>query len=243
MIFFVVPCFNEEKRFIEDYWNELLLIPNTKWLFVNDGSTDQTTTVLENLSLNENVNNLTLKKNVGKAEAIRLGFLHHLNSENTEPIILGQIDFDSSYKANDINRIIDIARDKINNERFDAVWGARIALAGREVLRKSYRHYISRILITMVGFFVKNLPYDTQTSLKLFKFDSELIHTLKSPFKTRWFFDVELYLRLKSLKGDFKLWEEPVAFTRDVDNSKIRGYELYRVLRDLIRLFYIVLIK
>ena len=62
MIFFVVPCFNEEKRFIEDYWNELLLIPNTKWLFVNDGSTDQTTKVLQDLAQNVNVNNLTLKK-------------------------------------------------------------------------------------------------------------------------------------------------------------------------------------
>jgi hypothetical protein len=60
-------------------------------------------------------------------------------------------------------------------------------------------------------------------------------------FKTRWFFDIELYLRLKEINKELKIWEEPIEYVRDVDNSKINNREAYRIIRDLIKIIYILM--
>jgi len=69
----VIPCFNEARRISTEYFEELIKLPNLTLIFVNDGSTDSTLQTLSQFVKNENVQILNLKKNVGKAAAIKFG--------------------------------------------------------------------------------------------------------------------------------------------------------------------------
>jgi glycosyltransferase involved in cell wall biosynthesis len=60
-LFMVVPCFNEEKRIKLNYWNDLAVVPNVNWIFVNDGSTDDTKNVLNKIT-NSTIINLGKQK-------------------------------------------------------------------------------------------------------------------------------------------------------------------------------------
>jgi hypothetical protein len=59
-----------------------------------------------------------------------------LNISGLKPVLLGQIDFDSSYEAEDILRLIEIGKIRIRMNKFDSIWGARVQLAGRRLQRK-----------------------------------------------------------------------------------------------------------
>ena len=237
----VVPCFNEEDRYDENYWSELFKIPEIDWLFVNDGSTDETKKILDGLQINRNVRSINLAKNVGKGEAIREGYLNILNITGPKPVLLGQIDFDSSYEAEDILRLIEIGKIRIRMNKFDSIWGARVQLAGRRLQRKKYINYLSKIIILILRGFIRNLPYDPQTSFKLYNINHNQKEIFTDPFKTRWFFDIELYLRLKKMNKELKIWEEPIEFVRDVDNSRINSREAYRIFRDLFKIIQILM--
>jgi glycosyltransferase involved in cell wall biosynthesis len=80
----VVPCFNEEEVLIEtfvqlssvvkDLIKDLLISENSKILFVDDGSKDQTWSLIENESENNPlVNGLKLARNVGHQNALLAG--------------------------------------------------------------------------------------------------------------------------------------------------------------------------
>jgi len=238
----VVPCFNEEHRYDETYWAELFKIPKVDWLFVNDGSLDGTRELLDDLKNSySNVSCINLLHNVGKGEAIRKGYLDILNISGEKTVLLGQIDFDSSYEAEDILRIIEIGKNRISKNSFDSIWAARVQLAGRRLQRKKYRNYLSKLIIFILRSFIKNLPYDPQTSFKLYNLRVEQKTIFTDSFKTRWFFDIELYLRLKEINKELKIWEEPIEYVRDVDNSKINNREAYRIIRDLIKIIYILI--
>ena len=53
----VVPCFNEEKRFNENYFNKMVSIRDTFWIFVDDGSTDPTGEILKKFCNKKNTFN------------------------------------------------------------------------------------------------------------------------------------------------------------------------------------------
>ena len=156
-------------------------------------------------------------------------------------MLLGQIDFDSSYEAEDILRLIEIGKIRIRMNKFDSIWGARVQLAGRRLQRKKYRNYLSKIIILILRGFIRNLPYDPQTSFKLYNINHNQKEIFTDPFKTRWFFDIELYLRLKKMNKELKIWEEPIEFVRDVDNSRINSREAYRIFRDLFKIIHILM--
>lgn len=74
----VVPCYNEAERLkLDDFREFARLAKGTRLLFVNDGSRDATLAKLHMLA-SENPRLFLIRdlpKNVGKAEAVRQGFL------------------------------------------------------------------------------------------------------------------------------------------------------------------------
>ena len=75
---YVVPCFNEADRLNPDeFINSAKAESDLHWLFVNDGSSDNTQQVLEEIQskLPEKIYVLDLEKNCGKGEAVRRGML------------------------------------------------------------------------------------------------------------------------------------------------------------------------
>jgi dolichyl-phosphate beta-glucosyltransferase len=235
-LFMVVPCFNEEKRIKLNYWNDLARIPNVHWIFVNDGSSDDTKEVLNKIT---NSTIIDINKNVGKAEAIRKGITETYKKNSGESFWVGYLDADSAFEIEDIRKVIELVYSK--SSAYDSYWGSRVALAGRKITRNNLRHILSRILITFFGYKMRDLPYDPQTGFKIFKFNNQQMEIFEKRFETKWFVDLEILIRYQVLeKQIMKIWEEPVNTWKDVDGSNIRGFELITVVKDLIKILRII---
>ena len=75
----VIPCFNEAERLdVEAFRSYAAAHPEVRFLFVDDGSTDDTAAVLQALAETDPraFGVLVLDRNGGKGEAVRRGFLH-----------------------------------------------------------------------------------------------------------------------------------------------------------------------
>jgi glycosyltransferase involved in cell wall biosynthesis len=226
----VIPCFNEEKRWGETYWELFTELPNLQILFVDDGSTDDTSGCISKTLNNFRSSGsqlgeiLILEANKGKANAIRLGLLEVLRNYPAVERI-GFLDSDGAFDPYDISRIVSMEWSLDIN----SIWTSRVKLSGRSILRKNSRHWISRVIATGLGIIDSSLPYDTQCGFKLFQNTSSLREALQAPFRTKWFFDLELYSRCPSLI----IWEEPLNDWVDVNGSKLSLRSTISVFREL----------
>lgn len=231
MIAIVVPCYNEAARFDLGYWREVIeKTPNSIFVFVNDGSSDNTQNLLASLK-GRNAYSLNLPINLGKGEAIRSGL--HFALRNSKPEILGFLDSDGAFGLADIQHMIELAHVKFSSSnKITCLIASRVALSGRNIERSQFRHYLGRLIVSYVCLGWKNAPYDTQSGFKLFLRDPVFIQVISTKFATRWFFDIEILLRL-SRKSAGKVWEAPLENWRDVKNSKINIPEFKRVAREI----------
>ena len=217
----VVPCYNEEQRLnITILNNELLKNSNLTFLFVNDGSTDNTLKIIQKICTFNPLRALclSLDKNSGKGEAVRMGILHLLENEQYD--IIGFWDADLSVPLSEFWDFIDVFR---QNPTVYGVIGSRVHLAGRMIERVNFRHYLGRLFATTMSLTFGFNIYDTQCGAKLFK-KKVLISTVQEPFCSRWIFDVELIIRisrLSFLQGKTNwLYEVPVKEWRNVLGTK-----------------------
>jgi len=211
-------------------------ISDIRWLFVNDGSTDNTSKLLTELSESSSVDVLSFSVNRGKGEAIRAGMLWAFGQSRTSIDCLGFMDADGAFCRPDIDNMILRARELCESGTVDAVWSSRVALAGRDIRRSVSRHYIGRVVATYLSIGVDSLPYDTQSGLKLFCGSSELRQSIEQPFSTRWLFEVELLTRWAQVTGrPMGIREEPLESWQDVDGSSISLRESARIARELLR--------
>ncbi len=236
-VYFVVPCYNEASRWNFDYWKTLFSIPRIFWLFVNDGSTDKTGDILNKYADLKNVEILTLHKNVGKSAAVRSGanyiFEHHLEGK-----YIGFLDADGAFSPVDINRFTNEDLLVKLNE-LDAIWSSRVKLAGRLIDRNPVRHFLARIISALLSLRFKNMPYDTQSGLKLFTKSSTLLKIFSKEFNTRWLFELEILGRWEQIAGQkINIWEEPVMGWKDVSGSKIRFKELIRIFFEITKVIF-----
>ncbi|MEX2380386.1 MAG: glycosyltransferase [Vicingaceae bacterium] len=234
----IIPCFNEANRFpLEDY--SLFLNQSTdtniSFLFVNDGSSDNTIEILQKLSDQfQQVTILNLNKNVGKAEAIRQGVLS-LQAKQAD--FIGYFDADLAAPLNEIENLNNA---KKSNQECLFVLGARIKLLGStDIKRNLFRHYIGRIFATIVGNMLKLPIYDTQCGAKLIRKDVAL-SIFESPFTSKWLFDVELLFRVKNQYEEIenKIIEVPLKKWEDKSGSKIKLSYYFQAPIDLIRIYF-----
>ena len=229
----IVPCFNEELRFNLDYFENLVEIKNTFWIFVNDGSTDNTLKLIRKLERSKNVKCLTIEKNKGKSNAIKYGMQFAFKTESHIEWI-GFLDADGAFSIDDVQSNLNLVS-SIKMNTFDALYSSRVKMAGRIIKRNSIRHIASRVITTFFGFIWINIPYDTQSGFKLYRYDSDLRLLFVDPFRTRWFMDIELTLRYIKLKQrEIKVWEQPVTSWFDVAGSKINKNQVPRLLLEIL---------
>lgn len=230
----VVPAYNEEKRLnVPDLQEFVGQNPEVDFLFVDDGSTDGTFQLLGSLAQNmPRVRVLRMEKNGGKAEAVRNGLLSALASDYT---FVGYWDADWATRLVEINRFVMLLRER---DDVDLVLGSRVALLGRSIDRKWYRHYLGRISATFASI-VLGLPvYDTQCGAKLMRSSSELRAMLVEPFKTGWVFDVELIARYRRhFPGKPGIYELPVERWTDVGDSKVRPVDFLRAFGAMAKIY------
>jgi glycosyltransferase involved in cell wall biosynthesis len=230
----IVPVYNESKRWNVEFWNELISGTTARFIFVNDGSTDNSLELIFDLQTSERVLCENLTTNVGKAEAIAKG-LRVASTHNS--IYFGYLDADSAFKPSDIIRILELSIEKFENEGFDSIWSSRILLSGRTIERKLWRQWLSRLIATILGFAYPGLPYDTQSGFKLWKSEKILTTHFDYQFNTKWYLDLELFVKASREHKNFLIWEEPVLYWKDVGGSKIAGKQLLIIIKETLIIF------
>lgn len=233
----VIPCFNEAQRLKRNSFKEFLLThPEYLFVFVNDGSTDNTSLLLNDMAASnpKNIKFLNLDKNKGKAEAIRLG----VNSLLKNPGInfVGYWDADLSTPLTELPRFIELLK---KNKENKFLMGARIKRLGANVKRSEARHYLGRIFATAVSVLFKLPVYDTQCGAKIMHIDLARI-IFKEKFISRWLFDVELIARILSIYGYGKtincVVELPLLTWVDDGQSKVKIVDFLRTPFELIQI-------
>jgi glycosyltransferase involved in cell wall biosynthesis len=237
----VVPCFNEAERLPVGAFKDFFASrPNIHFVFVDDGSTDGTKAVISQLveSRPEGTSLLVLPHNAGKAEAVRRGLVEAFK---TAAEFIGFWDADLATPLDAIPQLCQVMRD---NPDLLMVFGSRVRLLGREIERRSVRHYAGRVFATVASQLLGIPVYDTQCGAKLFRRDSVVERIIQEPFRTRWVFDVELIARLlRTLGADAAeqardlIYEYPLYEWRDVAGSKLRTRDLVRVAVDMMRIW------
>jgi glycosyltransferase involved in cell wall biosynthesis len=207
---------------------------NIAFLFVNDGSTDQTLELLIEASNRSNrLQYLDLAKNSGKAEAVRQGLLQA--AQNDQIAYIGFWDADLATPLAEIVPALNMMQ--IND--FEMITGLRLTRLGAKVTRTAMRHFLGRIFATIAANILKINVYDTQCGAKLYK--KELIRLLfDQPFITRWFFDVEILARYRQLFGKEKansaIYEYPLMTWNDVQGSQLKFGDFFKAPLELLKI-------
>ena len=191
----VIPCYNEAQRLpLEPFIDFARRNDDVRLIFVDDGSKDQTISLLCGAvaALPEKVDALMMKKNGGKAEAVREGLKFAVSRGHK------YIAFLDADLATPIDAVLDFASVADRMDDIDVVFGSRKGGLGHRVYREFHRKIISRICSTL-GRMATGLPiYDTQCGAKLFRNTPQLSRSLEKPFSAGWLFDVELFLRISN---------------------------------------------
>jgi glycosyltransferase involved in cell wall biosynthesis len=192
----IVPCFNEEQRFSADYFERLAKLEVIELIFVDDASTDNTLEILNSFSArHKNVKAFSLQNNLGKAECIRHGLLEVVNPDASGFMYL---DADCEVPIGEVIRQIRIFFDS-SNRNFNIFAANRFARSRRNIERTRYRLLVSYVVRLVVRASLRSLPLDPQMGLKIFRNNESFKNAITQPFRTRWFIDIELFLRLNHL--------------------------------------------
>jgi len=237
----VVPCYNEAARLDhQQFANFAQDCSDVHLLFVNDGSTDETLHMLNQLAAT-NPHQLfvhDLEHNVGKAEAVRQGMLEAFRRQ---PDYVGFWDADLATPLDAIPRFCELME---NQSHLQVVVGSRIALLGHDVRRKFRRHLLGRAFASVVSLMLGFAVYDTQCGAKLFRTSQEIEEIFQQPFCSRWIFDVEIFARLMRQSQDGKLppvehivYEHPLRSWEDVDGSKLKLRDFFVAAFDLVKVY------
>jgi dolichyl-phosphate beta-glucosyltransferase len=231
----VIPCFNEAKRFpVSEYLRFLEQHKSVFLLFVNDGSSDSTSSILSFLknSYSNQVDVITLLKNQGKAIAVREGMLTFASQKSIPKIAFLDADLSTS-----LEECLKLSKEVNSKTHF--VFGSRISKTDNRIERKWYRHKIGRIIATVISNMLGISVYDTQCGCKIVT--TPLVSTLlDQPFISKWLFDVEIFFRLIHHYGKEQMVERtreiPLNQWIDVEKSKVKPSYMFRLWIDLYRI-------
>lgn len=203
-------------------------------MFVNDGSRDGTSQVLERLRRQDpaTVSVLELPRQSGKAEAVRRGMLAAFEASMS---YVGFLDADL---ATPLSAITDFRQTLQRRPDIDLVMGSRLQLLGHDVQRTPARQLLGRTF-ALVASRMLGLPvHDTQCGAKLFRSTPTTRSLFLAPFLSRWIFDVEILARWIQLSAAStavakSIFEHPLEAWRDVPGSHLRPQHFALAFADL----------
>lgn len=230
----VIPCFNEEKRFPVHYFLGCLN-NNPEYFFclVNDGSTDNTTILLESIKSyrEERIMVLDLKVNVGKAEAVRMGVFKALEWNTFSYIAYFDADF--STPLSELQGFLSFGN------KYYFIVGSRIKHMGSIIERSNMEHYFGRAFSTLASNILHLPVYDTQCGAKLI--NAKIVPIIfKEPFISRWLFDIEIFARIITDFGYDKacqiIKEVPLSTWIEKGGSKIKPSYIFKIPFELLKI-------
>lgn len=239
----VVPCYNESLRFMgQEFADYAKDNKEVYFIFVDDGSTDDTKEKIKLLcrSNPEQILCLSFNKNRGKAEAVRHGFMKAIEMDFEH---IGFWDADLSTPLQSINKFCEL----FDDHEITGVMGSRVKLLGRRIERRALRHYAGRIFATWASLVLGIPVYDTQCGAKVFVVNNDMKRVFSKPFKVKWTFDVEILARYKLINKDTQpniventFVEYPLEQWIHVPGSKIRIRDFLVVGVELIKIFLLL---
>lgn len=228
----IVPCYNEANRFPQEQFRQFLSKhPAVDLILVDDGSTDNTLTLLSALSAEfpQQVETLGLLKNKGKAGAVQAGM--QLALKKTQCDRFAYLDADLSTSLEECT----LLGEKIDAET-SFVFGSRILKTDNRIERKWYRFLIGRVIATAISKMLGISVYDTQCGCKIL--DRKLVPiAFDAPFSSRWLFDVEIFFRLINALGKKEMIaqakEVPLDQWLDTEDSRVKFSYMFQLWLDL----------
>lgn len=240
-VIIVVPCYNEAKRLeTKRYMACLDEMPRVGFLFVNDGSRDNTLEVLQAMhaARGDRARVLDCVRNGGKAEAVRRGVLEAISLGAG---YVGYWDADLATPLTELPAFVEAVESR---PAIELVMGARVKLLGRNVVRRMARHYLGRVFATAASVTLELGVYDTQCGAKLFRVTDALPAIFAEPFISRWIFDVEIIARMiaeRRRRGDRPvaevIYELPLLEWRDVGGSRLKLMDWPIAFVDLVKIY------
>jgi hypothetical protein len=147
---------------------------------------------------------------------------------------VGFMDSDAAFGVDNLTNIIEIMEDS-NLSNSTWWWTSRRKSSDNVVERSRTRHVIGRVISQLLGVRFKGLPYDTQSGLKFFVANKEFESLLAVEFKTKWFFEIELLIRARSILQQLDLIVEvPVVSWREVSGSKLGVLNFVQIVKEII---------
>jgi len=229
----VVPCYNEASRLDQAAFIALAGKPGIRLLFVDDGSKDDTSKVIEALAGKaKTIDFLVLPQNGGKGEAVRQGMRVALDRGAK---VVGYFDADLSTPIDECVRLVS----ELDDPKLQVIIGSRVAMLGTRIDRQTLRHYASRGFATAASIVLQCAIYDTQCGAKYFRASPALDAAIAEGFTSRWAFDVELLGRLMIGKPGVPglpldvIKEVPLLQWTHVAGSKLHPAAMFRAAAQL----------
>ena len=192
-----MPCFNEQSTIVECAMKVLQSTHVGELIIVDDGSTDDTRTLLETLS-DLRVKVLLQAVNQGKGAALARGF-----EAATLPYVIVQ-DADLEYDPADYTKLLQPLLDG----KADVVFGSRFI--GSDAHRVLYFwHSVANRMLTIASNMFTNLNLtDMETCYKCFK--REVIQSINLQEKR---FGIEPELTSKVARGRWRIYEVGISYS------------------------------
>lgn len=236
----IIPCYNEESRLSQDSFLSFVdHQPGFNFLFVNDGSTDQTAEMLTKLVSQrpERFSLLQLEKNSGKAEAVRRGFLSAMGSG------VPYLAFWDADLATPLEVLPYFVKAFKEEPKVEIVLGTRVKLMGRQIERRPIRFFLGRIFAFFSSLVLNLAVYDTQCGAKMFRVTDALRAIFQKPFISRWIFDTEILARyLKKLElnrseAEKYIYELPLKKWKEIGGSKVKPGDFIKAAVELLKIY------
>ncbi|AXT20354.1 glycosyltransferase [Flavobacteriaceae bacterium AU392] len=234
----IIPCYNEGNRLNVEAFLKFIKYNEDYYLcFVNDGSKDNTLEVLADMKdrFSSRISIIDVKKNAGKASAVRVGARYLFNKQDIDYI--GFIDADLSTDFEDFKNLVYKLK---NLNDVTLVYGSR-GKEGGQIERNVFRNIFSKIVKMIVSLILGLSIKDTQCGAKVFK--REIIPVAYNKrFLSRWLFDVEIFVRLKKYYGAseimHKIYEQPLKKWIHMDDSKLGMKDALKIPLMLVNIWF-----
>ena len=230
----VIPCYNEHTRILgDDFLTFLNNHNNFSFVFVDDGSTDGTHTVLERLSdQHARISSYKLLQNKGKATAVRFGIEKAIQEDFS---YYGFIDADLAIPLDELERLYN----EVKVEKIGFVYSSKNTKLNDELEMKFKRFLVGRVLAKMVRWSLKIEVYDTQCGCKMMTKEVVKI-AFKDKFISSWLFDIEIFWRLINVFGvDYvaeNTREIPLKKLLNRGSSKVNVFDLIKLPMEFFRI-------
>ena len=221
LISIIIPVFNESES-IRYLLDEVLNVMqknklNCELIVVNDGSNDNTSTVLDELTIKiKELSVISLRKNYGQTAAMAAGF------DNSKGEIVITLDGDLQNDPNDIPKLISHI-----NEGYDLICGWRYERKDKLISRRIPSKIANKLIANVTGLKL----HDYGCSLKAFK--KEIVDDIKLYGELHRFLPVLANIegaKIKEIKVNHR--------SRKYGSSKYGIDRTFRVLMDLLTVWF-----